>query len=77
MYSSMENGESAAENIVRGSRVLRLISHVGQNLRSMSGNESSFAGELSIYAGNNSGKARELSIYAGNDSGEAMELSKR
>ena len=47
----------------------------GLNPRPKSGNESSFAGELSIYDGNESGSAGELSIYDGNESSSAGELS--
>lgn len=48
----------------------------GLNPRPKSGNESSFAGELSIYDGNESSSAGELSIYDGNESSSAGELSK-
>ena len=44
---STKNGESPADNIVRGSNISILTSHAGLNPRSKSGNESSFAGELS------------------------------
>ena len=44
---STKNGESPADNIVRVSNISILTSHAGLNLRSKSGNESSFAGELS------------------------------
>ena len=43
---STKNGESPADNIVRGSNIPILTSHAGLNPRSKSGNESSFAGEL-------------------------------
>lgn len=48
----------------------------GLNPRPKSGNESSSAGELSIYDGNESSSAGELSIYDGNESSSAGELSK-
>ena len=48
----------------------------GLNPHQKSGNESSFAGELSIYDGNESSFAGELSIYDGNESSFAGELSK-
>ena len=44
---STKNGESPADNIVRVSNIPILTSHAGLNPRSKSGNESSFAGELS------------------------------
>lgn len=44
---STKNGEFPADNIVRGSNIPILTSHAGLNPRSKSGNESSFAGELS------------------------------
>ena len=44
---STKNGESPADNIVRGSNISILTSHAGLNPRSKPGNESSFAGELS------------------------------
>ena len=48
----------------------------GLNPRPKSGNESSSAGELSIYDGNGSSFAGELSIYDGNESSSTGELSK-
>lgn len=52
-----------------------LTKNVGLNPRSKSGNESSFAGELSMKSGNETGKAGELSMKSGNESCEAGELS--
>lgn len=49
--------------------------NAGLNPRSKSGNESSFAGELSMKSGNETGKAGELSMKSGNESCEAGELS--
>ena len=48
----------------------------GLNPRPKSGNESSSAGELSIYDDNGSSFAGELSIYDDNGSSFAGELSK-
>lgn len=47
----------------------------GLNPRSKSGNESSFAGELSMKSGADSGKAGEASMKSGNETGKAGELS--
>lgn len=55
---STKNGESPADNIVRESNISILTSHAGLNPRSKSGNESSFAGELSSYI---PGRHRKLS----------------
>lgn len=52
-----------------------LTKNAGLNPRSKSGNESSFAGELSMKSGADSGKAGELSMKSGNESCEAGELS--
>ena len=52
-----------------------LTKNAGLNPRSKSGNESSFAGELSMKFGADSGKAGEASMKSGNETGKAGELS--
>lgn len=52
-----------------------LTKNAGLNPRLKSGNEPSFAGELSMKSGNETGKAGELSMKSGNESCEAGELS--
>lgn len=49
--------------------------NAGLSPRSKSGNESSFAGELSMKSGADSGKAGEASMKSGNETGKAGELS--
>ena len=52
-----------------------LTKNAGLNPRLKSGNEPSFAGELSMKSGADSGKAGEASMKSGNESCEAGELS--
>lgn len=52
-----------------------LTKNAGLNPRLKSGNEPSFAGELSMKSGADSGKAGEASMKSGNETGKAGELS--